>query len=67
MWRGYWLTPEAILAYEIALRTLDMRDLESTRLFIEIARVLRDIQPRRRRRLEKVRSLLRFRGRKMYY
>ena len=36
---------EVILAYELALRALDIRDLETTRLFIEIARVLRDIEP----------------------
>jgi hypothetical protein len=39
---------ETILAYELALRALDNRDLESTRLFIDIARTLRDIEPPRR-------------------
>jgi len=38
-----------ILAYEIALRALSMRDLESTRFFVEIARTLRDIEPRKSR------------------
>ncbi|MEM4251692.1 MAG: hypothetical protein QW828_07660 [Candidatus Bathyarchaeia archaeon] len=36
---------ETILAYELALRALDARDLETTRLFIDIARVLRDVEP----------------------
>ena len=39
---------ETVLAYEIALRALDKRDLESTRLFINIARTLRDVEPQRR-------------------
>ena len=39
---------ETVLAYEIALRALDNRDLESTRLFIDIARTLREIEPPRR-------------------
>ncbi|MCW4042682.1 MAG: hypothetical protein NWE90_03030 [Candidatus Bathyarchaeota archaeon] len=39
---------ETVLAYEIALRALDKRDLESTRLFINIARTLREIEPPRR-------------------
>jgi hypothetical protein len=45
-----WMKPvsEVVLAYEIALRALDKRDLESTRLFIEIGRTLREIEPARR-------------------
>jgi hypothetical protein len=39
---------ETVLAYEIALRALDKRDLESTRLFINIARALRYVEPPRR-------------------
>jgi|GEM_PF-1322656 len=39
---------ETILAYELALRALDQRDIESTRLFIDIARTLRDIEPPKR-------------------
>lgn len=39
---------ETILAYELALRALDKRDLESTRLFIDIARTLRYIEPPRK-------------------
>ena len=39
---------ETVLAYEIALRALDKRDLESTRLFIDIARTLREVKPPRR-------------------
>ncbi|OGD53018.1 hypothetical protein A3K80_03755 [Candidatus Bathyarchaeota archaeon RBG_13_38_9] len=39
---------ETVLAYEIALRTLDKRDLASTRLFIDIARTLREIEPPKR-------------------
>ena len=35
---------ETVLAYEIALRALDKRDIESTRLFINIARTLREIE-----------------------
>lgn len=39
---------ETVLAYEIALRALDNRDLASTRIFIDIARTLREIEPPRR-------------------
>ncbi len=39
---------ETVLAYEIALRALDKRDIESTRLFINIARTLREIEPPKR-------------------
>jgi hypothetical protein len=39
---------ETILAYELALRALDKRELESTRLFIDIARTLREIEPPKR-------------------
>jgi hypothetical protein len=39
---------ETVLAYEIALRALDNRDIASTRLFIDIARTLREIEPPRR-------------------
>lgn len=60
------MIPEVVLAYEIALRALDARDLETTRLFIEIARVLRDTPPRKSRRLEKFRSIFSLRGRRKY-
>ncbi|MEM2840672.1 MAG: hypothetical protein QXN62_03820 [Candidatus Bathyarchaeia archaeon] len=60
------MIPEVVLAYEMALRALDARDLESTRLFIEIARVLRDTPPRKPRRLQKLRSIFRIRGRDKY-
>lgn len=39
---------ETVLAYEIALRALDKRDITSTRLFIDIARTLREIEPPKR-------------------
>ena len=39
---------ETVLAYEIALRALDKRDIASTRLFIDIARTLREIEPPKR-------------------
>ncbi|MBS7625541.1 hypothetical protein KEJ51_00640 [Candidatus Bathyarchaeota archaeon] len=60
------MIPEVVLAYEMALRALDARDLESTRLFIEIARVLRDTPPRQPRRLRKLRSIFRLRGQDKY-
>lgn len=36
---------EIVLAYELALRSLDSRDLESARLFLEIARTFRETVP----------------------
>ncbi|MEM3429654.1 MAG: hypothetical protein QXI59_07600 [Candidatus Bathyarchaeia archaeon] len=60
------MIPEVVLAYEIALRALDARDLESTRLFIEIAKVLRDTPPRKPGRLQELRSIFRLRGRDKY-